>query len=229
MNIVKNSIYNVDCFDGFKFIENQSIDHILTSPPYNRKRNDKYKFHDDVIDDYFGFLCKTIDECLRITKGYIFFNIMKNYYNKEDVYKLFGNYSNKIVETIVWEKTNPLPANGNNITNSFEFILVLGDSALKSNSTYTKNIISTSVNSDMVKEHKAIMKQDVSDWIIDKFTNKGDTILDPFMGSGTTAISCIKYDRSYIGFELQKEYVTLSEKRIQDAIVKESSKSIKLF
>lgn len=126
-------------------------------------------------------------------------------------------------------KTNPLPANGNNITNSFEFILVLGDSALKSNSTYTKNIISTSVNSDMVKEHKAIMKQDVSDWIIDKFTNKGDTILDPFMGSGTTAISCIKYDRSYIGFELQKEYVTLSEKRIQDAIVKESSKSIKLF
>ena len=224
-----NSIYNIDCFDGFLTLEDKSIDHILTSPPYNRKRNDKYEFHNDIIDDYFGLLCKSIDECLRVTKGYVFFNIMKNYYNKEDVYKLFGKYAEKIVETIIWEKTNPLPANGNNITNSFEFILVLGDSALKSNSTYTKNIISTSVNSDMVKEHKAIMKQDIADWIIDKFTNKGNIILDPFMGSGTTAISCVKYDRSYIGFELQKEYVTLSEQRIQNALKEISTKSISLF
>ena len=224
-----SKIYNIDCFDGFNFIENQSIDHILTSPPYNRKRNDKYEFHNDIIDDYFGFLCKTIDECLRVTKGYVFFNIMKNYYNKEDVYRLFGKYADKIVETIIWEKTNPLPANATNFTNAYEFILVLSDNSLKSNTTYTKNFISTSVNSDMVKEHKAIMKQDVSDWIIEKFTQKADIILDPFMGSGTTAISCIKYDRNYIGFELQEEYVALSEMRIKNALLEKTSKPQQLF
>lgn len=224
-----NEIYNIDCFDGFNNIENQSIDHILTSPPYNRKRNDKYEFHNDIIEDYFGFLCKTIDECLRVTKGYVFFNIMKNYYNKEDVYRLFGKYADKIVETIIWEKTNPLPANATNITNAYEFILVLSDNALKSNTTYTKNFISTSVNSDMVKEHKAIMKQDVSDWIIEKFTQKADIILDPFMGSGTTAISCIKYDRNYIGFELQEEYVALSEMRIKNTLLEKTSKPQQLF
>lgn len=224
-----NEIYNIDCFDGFNNIENQSIDHILTSPPYNRKRNDKYEFHNDIIEDYFGFLCKTIDECLRVTKGYVFFNIMKNYYNKEDVYRLFGKYADKIVETIIWEKTNPLPANATNITNAYEFILVLSDNALKSNTTYTKNFISTSVNSDMVKEHKAIMKQDVSDWIIEKFTQKDNVILDPFMGSGTTAISCIKYDRNYIGFELQEEYVALSEMRIKNTLLEKTSKPQQLF
>lgn len=224
-----NEIYNIDCFDGFNNIENQSIDHILTSPPYNRKRNDKYEFHNDIIEDYFGFLCKTIDECLRVTKGYVFFNIMKNYYNKEDVYRLFGKYADKIVETIIWEKTNPLPANATNITNAYEFILVLSDNALKSNTTYTKNFISTSVNSDMVKEHKAIMKQDVSDWIIEKFTQKDNIILDPFMGSGTTAISCIKYDRNYIGFELQEEYVALSEMRIKNTLLEKTSKPQQLF
>lgn len=224
-----NEIYNIDCFDGFNNIENQSIDHILTSPPYNRKRNDKYEFHNDIIEDYFGFLCKTIDECLRVTKGYVFFNIMKNYYNKEDVYRLFGKYADKIVETIIWEKTNPLPANATNITNAYEFILVLSDNALKSNTTYTKNFISTSVNSDMVKEHKAIMKQDVSDWIIEKFTQKNNVILDPFMGSGTTAISCIKYDRNYIGFELQEEYVALSEMRIKNTLLEKTSKPQQLF
>ena len=81
----------------------------------------------------------------------------------------------------------------------------------------------------MVKEHKAIMKQDVSDWIIEKFTQKADIILDPFMGSGTTAISCIKYDRNYIGFEFQEEYVALSEMRIKNTLLEKTSKPQQLF
>src|SRR3989304_8024616 len=138
-----NRIYHLDLFYGFKQMEDKSVTHTFTSPPYNRKRNDKYEHHNDIIDDYFGWLCNVIDECLRVSKGFVFFNIMKNYYNKQDVFKLIGKYSDKIQEIIIWEKTNPLPANGNNITNAYEFFIVFGDSPLKSNSTYTKNIIST--------------------------------------------------------------------------------------
>lgn len=209
-----NKIYNIDCLEGFKKLEDKSVNHVLTSPPYNRKRNDKYEYHDDIMDNYYEWLCAVIDECIRVSSGYVFFNIMKNYYNKKDVFKIIGKYSDIIQEIIVWEKTNPLPASGKSITNSYEYFIVFGDRPLKSNSTYTKNIISSSVNSKMTKEHKAIMKQEVCDWFIDKFTKDNELILDPFMGAGTTAISCIKMNRGYIGFEIATEYVKLSESRI---------------
>jgi len=214
----QNKIYHIDCFDGFKQLKDKSIDHVFTSPPYNRKKNDKYEHHNDNINDYFGWLCNVVDECIRVSKGYVFFNIMKNYYNKQDVFKLIGKYSENIVEIIVWEKTNPLPANGNNITNAYEFFLIFGRDSLKSNTTYTKNIISTAVNSDMTTDHKAIMKQDVAEWFIKNFTKENDLILDCFMGSGTTAITCKYNKRNYIGFELNEKYVELSNKRIYDAL-----------
>lgn len=140
---------------------------------------------------------------------------MKNYYNKKDVFKLIGEYSEKIIEIIIWEKSNPLPASGKSITNAYEFFIVFGDKALKSNSTYTKNIISTSVNSNMTKSHKAIMKQEVSDWFIENFTEENDVVLDPFMGAGTTGVSCKKYNRYYIGFEKYSQYVELGNNRIK--------------
>lgn len=214
-----NKIYNIDCFEGLKQLKDKSVDHILTSPPYNRKRNDKYEHHDDRIDDYFTFLCNIIDDCIRVSNGYVFFNIMKNYYNKKDVFKIIGKYSDQIQEIIIWEKTNPLPASGKSITNSYEYFIIFGNKPLKSNTTYTKNIISSSVNSKMTKNHKAIMKQEVCDWFIDKFTIEDETILDPFMGAGTTAISCINLKRNYIGFEIAKEYVELSEKRIKENVL----------
>lgn len=213
-----NKIYHIDCFDGFNKLENKSVNHVFTSPPYNRKRNDKYEHYNDSIDDYFTWLCNVIDECLRVSKGYVFFNIMKNYYNKKDVFKLIGKYSENIVEIIIWEKTNPLPANGNNITNAYEFFLIFGNDALKSNTTYTKNIISTAVNSEMTKEHKAIMKQDVAEWFIKNFTKENDLILDCFMGSGTTAIACKFNKRNYLGFELNKNYIELCNKRIYNEL-----------
>lgn len=222
-----NKIYNIDCFDGFKGLEDNSVDHVFTSPPYNRKhfglkkdqlngvKSDKYKYSTDNIDDYFGFLCNVIDESLRVSKGFVFFNIMKNYYNKQDVFKLIGHYSKEIVDIHIHAKSNPLPASGKSVTNAFEFFIILGKGPLKSNTTYTKNVITTAVNSKMPKDHKAVMHQDVSDWFIEKFTKEGNLILDPFMGYGTTAITCIKKKRDFIGFELQKEYVELSLERIK--------------
>lgn len=49
------------------------------------------------------------------------------------------------------------------------------------------------------------------------WSNEGDTVLDCFMGSGTTAVACIKTNRNYIGFEISKEYCDIAEKRLQEA------------
>ena len=212
-------IYNDDCnsiIDDF-IKSGKRIDTVFTSPPYNRKRNDKYKNYDDTLDDYYGFLVNITEKLFNITNKYIIINVQTNYYNKQDVYRYIGKYYNKIQQIIIWEKSNPLPASGNNITNAYEYFIILGDMPLKSNTTYTKNHITTSVNSETTtKIHKAVMKQEVSDWFIEKFTSEKDIILDPFMGLGTTGISCNKYQRNFIGIEINKEYFDIASNKLKD-------------
>ena len=199
-----------DCLKLMKQMSDKSVDVVFTSPPYNRKRNDKYAFYDDIIADYFSFLCAFTDECLRLAKKHVIVNVQKNYYNKTDVFKYIGKYAENIVEIIIWQKSNPMPANGHNITNAYEFFIVFGDESLKANDTYTKNIITTSVNSNMPKEHKAVMKKEVCDWFIKQFTQEHDIVLDPFLGVGTTAVCCFEQNRHYIGFELNQIYFDMA-------------------
>ena len=82
----KIEIKQGDCLELMKDIPDKSIDISFTSPPYNRKRNDKYKFYNDTIDDYLSFLKSFTDELLRVTKGNVFVYIQKNYYYKCDVF-----------------------------------------------------------------------------------------------------------------------------------------------
>lgn len=208
-------IYNMDCFVGMKDLQDKSIDYVFTSPPYNRKRNDKYKLYDDTIVDYYQFLVKVVDELLRVCKNHVFFNIQTNYYNRQDVYKLIGNYSDKIQNVIVWEKSNPMPANGFNITNAFEYIIVFGDKPLKGKHTYIKNHITTSVNTRTMKQHKAIMNSEVANWVFDSFIPSDTLVLDPFMGSGTTAVVAKSHECRYLGYEIVKEYYSIALDRLK--------------
>ena len=205
-----NIIYNSDCLTILKEIENKSIDYSFTSPPYNRKRNDKYLHFNDININYLDFNISVINELLRITKKHIFYNIQANYYNRQDVYKLIGEFSKNIVDVHIWEKTNPMPASGKNITNAVEYFIIFGNESLKSNFTYTKNILSTSVNSKMPKEHKAVMKEEVCEHFISKFTNKNDVVLDCFFGIGTTGKICKKLQRKFIGIEMEEIYYEMS-------------------
>jgi len=204
-----------DCLEVMKTIEDNSIDVSFTSPPYNRKRNDKYQKFTDINGDWFEMNVNVINELLRVTKNHVIYNIQANYYNRRDVYNIIGHFSNKIVDIHIWEKSNPMPAGGNAITNSVEYFLILGDKPLKSNKTYTKNIITTAVNSSMPKEHKAVMKYDVAEHFIKNFTNKGDLILDCFLGYATTAIACMNLDRNFIGIELKQFYLDMSKQRVE--------------
>ena len=129
--------------------------------------------------------------------------------------RLIGDLSSYIQNIIIWEKSNPLPASGFNITNAYEMFLVLGSKPLKALHTYTKNIITTSVNSESTtKIHKAVMKQEVADWMFEKFIPQGSTVFDPMMGLGTTAIAAEKYGCSWFGYEIVPKYVNEAWERI---------------
>lgn len=208
-------IINKDCLLGMKDLPPDTFDYALTSPPYNRKRNDKYEEYDDTKENYYDFLVEVVGNLLRITKNHIFFNIQTNYYNKTDIYNLIGDWSNYIQNILIWEKSNPLPASGFNITNAYELIIVFGRKPLKALSTYTKNIITTSVNTETTtKIHKAVMKQEVADWVFEKFIPTGSTVIDPMMGLGTTAVAAEKYGCSWFGYEIVPKYVNKAWERI---------------
>ena len=214
MNVENNTVIHADCLDILPKMLDSSVDYSFTSPPYNRKRNDKYSDFTDINDNWLQLNIDVITELLRVTKKHVFYNIQANYYNRQDVYKLIGNFSEKIVDIHIWEKSNPMPASGKSITNAVEYFLILGNASLKSNITYTKNIITTSVNSNMPKEHKAVMKTDVAEHFISKFTQENDIILDCFFGYGTTGIVAKQINRNFIGIEKEKTYFDMAVNRL---------------
>jgi site-specific DNA-methyltransferase (adenine-specific) len=67
--------------------------------------------------------------------------------------------------------------------------------------------------------HEAQFPLTLAERVVRLYSEKGDTVLDPFMGSGTTAIASVKNGRHYIGIEKEEKYIKLSEKNIQKAII----------
>jgi site-specific DNA-methyltransferase (adenine-specific) len=64
--------------------------------------------------------------------------------------------------------------------------------------------------------HLSVKPVNLISHLMKLFTKEGAVILDPFMGSGTTAIACLQTKRNYIGFDINKEYIQITERRIKD-------------
>jgi site-specific DNA-methyltransferase (adenine-specific) len=80
---------------------------------------------------------------------------------------------------------------------------------------YFSNVVETAVASSD-KNHSAIFPLELPSWFIRLFSRKNDVILDPFLGSGTTAVAAALLGRKYIGIELNKEYFTEANKNIKE-------------
>lgn len=68
------------------------------------------------------------------------------------------------------------------------------------------------------KVHPTQKPLPLMEWIIEKYTNEGDTVLDPFMGSGTTGVAALKLGRKFIGIEKEPKYFTIAAQRITDVL-----------
>ena len=77
--------------------------------------------------------------------------------------------------------------------------------------------------------HSAPFPEEISDMGVKFFSSVGETVYDPFMGSGTTAVSCMKNKRNFIGSEISDEYVEIANKRIANSIVEMNSQPTRLF
>ena len=240
-----NKIYNEDCLEGMKRIPDGSVDCIVTSPPYNfclRVKGNKYikKGKNEVMaglptnkytkglsdsldmDSYFVWQCKCIDEMLRVCSGNVFYNIQMITGNKQALLKIIGRYSESIRDILIWDKKGAEPAMKAGCLNSeYEWIIAFENGDCKGRMFKTlqagrgemSNVIRIGKNRE--NEHRAAFPVQLPQCLISQFTSPGSLILDPFMGSGTTAIAAIREKRNYIGFELNKEYYDKACKRIK--------------
>ena len=81
---------------------------------------------------------------------------------------------------------------------------------------YPTNVLHLATESSN-QEHSATFPTDLPSWFIKLFTKPGDVVLDPFVGSGTTALAAIQLGRNYIGIDINQDYISLAKKRISQA------------
>ena len=223
-----NKIYLGDCLKVLKTFDNDSFDDAFTSPPYNRKVGDKYKYYRDNVSDYYKLLCDVTSELLRVTKHNVIINIQSMVDNKRDVALWYSHFADYIKGRVIWCKTNPQPGNNErnglrSVTNAFEDFYVFG----KDNTDFVANqrvanYLLTPINSKHFEGHGAVMKEEVADFFIENFTTRGGAVIDPFFGCGTTGVACVHFKRSYVGIELVEKYKTMAENRIYNETSKQS-------
>ena len=215
----------MDCLEGFKLIPDKSVDLVVTDPPYLIKsikgggfiKNRPYKkdLDNDLIE---GFPESILDELCRIMKK---INIYV-WCSKEQIAWLLNYFQAKgaNIDVLTWHKTNPTPACNNNYLPDTEYIVFAREKGVKIYGTYQtkKKYYITPINTKDKKlyNHPTVKPLEIIQNFIINSSLEGEIVLDPFMGSGTTAIACIKTNRNYIGFELLEEYCKIAEKRISE-------------
>ena len=124
---------------------------------------------------------------------------------------------------LTWHKTNPVPACGNKYLTDTEYILFFREKGVPIHGEFKTKFTYyvTPLNQKDKKKfgHPTIKPLEIIENLIVNSSNEGDVIIDPFIGSGTTAVACINTNRHYIGFELNEEYVEIAEKRIENTEV----------
>ena len=210
-----NRIYNMDCLEGLKLIPDKTIDLTCTDIPYgevNRKSNGLRNLDKGSADILTFELSILLAEICRVTNGSIYIFCGTEQVSEIRHFLVKAGLSTRL---IIWEKTNPSPMNGQYIWLSGVECCVYGKFK---NATYNGHCENTVLRfpSGRNKLHPTQKPLKLIEKLITQSSNPGDTVLDPFMGSGTTAVACIKTNREYIGFELSEEYCKIAEKRISE-------------
>lgn len=238
---MENKIYNENCLDVMRRMPDDACKIIVTSPPYNmnlRIRNGKYcsrqivkeistkykNYSDNLpMEEYYLFNKNVINEGLRVA-SMIFYNVQFLTGNKVALFNLIGEFSKVLKEIIVWNKVNAEPAIGKSILNSqFEVILVFDKvnpiSRKFQNGNFERGTLSNCWDikrgKKAVKTHGATFPIELAEKIILNFSNKGEIIFDPFMGTGTTIVAAKKLERRWIGAELDFHYFEIAKERIE--------------
>jgi len=231
-----NRIVHGDCLGVMKKIPDNSIDIVITSPPYNLKNSsgngmkdgrggkwsnaaliDGYSHHNDCMPhkDYVDWQRNCLTEMYRIIPddGAIFYNhkwrVQKGLLqDRHDIVSIFP-----VRQIIIWRRKGGINFNAGYYLPTYEVIYMI---------TKPKFKLAKGANSygdvwefaqEFKNSHPAPFPKNLIDRIISSTDAK--TVLDPFMGSGTTALSAKSLGRNFVGIELSEQYCFLAESRLK--------------
>jgi len=225
-------IYNCDCLEGLRGMESGCVNLVVTSPPYNVGID--YGVHDDNMEyaEYIEWIRSIFSEAYRVLgeDGRMVINVGdgKNgaIPTHSDFIQIAKEIGFSVLTSIIWNKNTTsnrtawgsfMSASAPSFPRCFEYILVFRKSERlirKGKSTISKeNFIAWSngmwqMQCEKLSEigHPAAFPIELPRRCIELFSLEGDVVLDPFMGSGTTAIAAIREGRRFVGFEINEEY-----------------------
>ena len=215
----------------FKSIKTKTADLILTDPPYSISKETGFKQLGKksierfaVSMDFGKWDHKEIDlqvfsdlsfKALRAGGTIIcFYDLWKITKVQEAFIKAgFG-----MIRLIIWEKTNPVPLNSKSIylSNSRE-VAVLGVKKGKPtfNSKYDNGVYNFPIHREK-RIHPTQKPLKLMEVLIEKHTNRNDIVIDPFLGSGSTALASYKLNRRFIGADKDPSYIEKTRKRLEE-------------
>lgn len=210
-----------------------SVDLILTDPPYTISRKTgfskvgKNSVERFALDMEFGEWDKKIDLDVLAERAYrvlrqggtaiIWYDLWKLSHLAEAMKRA----KFKMLRVLVWQKTNPVPLNmkATYLSNSRE-LAVVGVKGGKPTfySSYDDGVYSYPIPRHNGKRiHRTQKPLDLFIKLVEKHSNKGDMVIDPFLGSGTTAVATKKTGRLFAGCDINAAYVQAAQERVDQA------------
>lgn len=251
-------IKNGDCLELMREMKGNSVNIVLTSPPYNTGRNhgsmENHEVRYDIylenrnINEYSEWTIGLFNEFDRILKkdGVVLYNMSYGNENPTQMWltiaDVIKNTNFTIADNIIWKKKSALPNNvsHNKLTRICEYVFVFCrkdeyktfqcnkqvKSYSKTGQKYYENVfnfIEAKNNDGSCNLNKATFSSDFVEQLLKLYsTSDDDIVLDPFMGTGTTAVGCGRLNKNCIGFEL-------SEAQVQYALDRLKSEGIDTF
>ena len=231
MNLYK--LIQGDCLQVFPTIEDNSIDFIITSPPYNIKK-DYDEYADDLsYDDYLVWLDLVWDECYRVLRDGARICININDLGRNPYHPTHCDVASRmrkkwfLMGIIVWDKTNCLSntawgswmkTSAPGLRGMHEYIIVAGKGGkffrkdVEDDKWAKKEFLRSTLEiwrfppETRKRDHPAPFPLELPKRAIKLFSYPNDVVLDPFIGSGTTIEACQDLGRSCVGIELSEKY-----------------------
>lgn len=233
---------NLQCGDSYqlmKDVEDNSVDLVVIDPPYlietdgagmfGTKNYNGVRYVMQNIDFMKNGIDESIlDELCRVMKK---INIYVWCSQKQilPLLKYFVDKKNCNWNLITWHKTNPIPACGNKYLTDTEYCLFFREKGVKIygmfDTKFTYYVSSRNMQDKKLYGHPTIKPLLIIENLIMNSSQPGDTVLDCFMGSGTTGVACKNLDRNFIGMEINEQYFETAKKRIYE---KETMQQMKL-
>ncbi len=199
-----------DCLDVMRTMADNSVV-VVTDPHYgigaaardNQSRGNIAAARDYGCKDWDNAIPKKeyFDEIFRVSREQVIFG---------------GNYFTEHLPPssswIVWDKDN-----GKNDFADCELAWTSHKRAVRKIVWRWQGMLQENMANKDKRVHPTQKPVGVMKWIIENYTDENDVVLDPYMGSGTTGVACVKMGRKFIGCELDPEYFRIAEKRIEAA------------